>query len=70
MYITNSCLAVECGPLDYPDNGIVNIDGTRVGSVATYTCTVGFVLVGDEERTCQTNGEWSGQEPVCNSKVE
>lgn len=45
------------------------MNGTTVGSTATYECYVGFVLAdGDEIRTCVDGGYWSGVEPVCNRK--
>ncbi len=37
-------------------------------STATYTCNRGYMLVGVETRTCQSDGEWSLVPPVCNSK--
>lgn len=30
-----------------------------------YECFNGYVLVGNEYRICQPNGEWSGVEPDC-----
>ena len=51
-----------CPPLSDPPNGDVT---WPVGSVATYTCNSGFELVGNEMRTCQSDGIWSGEEPVC-----
>ena len=39
---------------------------TVFGSQATYTCNDGFVISsGDDTRTCEANGEWSGSEPTC-----
>ena len=56
---------IDCGSLDDPTNGQVSLDETTVGSIATYTCDPGFMLIGNMERTCQENGEWSGNEPTC-----
>lgn len=58
-------LAIDCGPLDFPVNGIVRVDSTTVGSIAFYSCHPAFQLVGQERRTCQENGEWSGTKPEC-----
>ncbi|XP_013858624.1 complement factor B [Austrofundulus limnaeus] len=30
-----------------------------------YRCTGNLFLVGSKERTCQENGQWTGQEPAC-----
>ena len=56
---------VSCGFLPYPSNGRVALTGVTVGSTAFYACNAGFLLVGDERRTCQSNGQWSGSEPRC-----
>ena len=40
--------------------------GTVFESQATYTCNDGFAISsGDDTRTCEANGEWSGSEPTC-----
>lgn len=39
--------------------------GSFVGDKATYTCNRGFILEGDQLRTCQSTGSWTGQEPIC-----
>ena len=61
-------IIVNCGDLNDPNNGQVSLNGTILGSIATYTCDPGFNLTGDMERTCQANGDWSGSEPVCQSQ--
>ena len=55
----------RCKDLDDPEYGEVWQSGTKVGSIAKYSCDKGFKLVGDSKRQCQYNGEWSGDEPVC-----
>ena len=57
-------LSVSCSALSI-DHGSVTSD-TTVGSVATYTCDSGYVLVGgSQQRTCQDNGTWDGNELSC-----
>ena len=48
---------------------MVNLDGTRLNSVATYQCNIGYELVGDSERQCTEVGQWSGDQPVCESEA-
>ena len=61
--------AVDCGNLQSPDNGrIIFLDGTSFGSVARYECNNGFVLIGIPIRSCDEDGNWSGEAPVCQSK--
>ena len=38
---------------------------TRYNSVAYYSCTTGYRLVGSITRTCQISGLWSGSQPSC-----
>lgn len=64
--------ATECSEvLLSPQNGtLVFSSGRDIGSTATYSCVDGFDLIlGDEMRICQTNGQWSGIAPMCGSKL-
>ena len=51
-----------------PTNGNVFAPSTTFGSTATHTCNIGFLLCGENNRTCQSNGSWSGSTPDCISK--
>ena len=57
--------AVDCPPLMNPTGGSVSVSGLRQGSTATYSCNVGYDLMGDSSRTCGGTGMWTGSEPVC-----
>ena len=59
---------VTCDKLRDPRNGDVDLTGITVGSRAKYSCDRGFDLKGDQVRKCQSNGQWSGSEPICKSK--
>ena len=56
-----------CPVLVNPANAAVqHPNGVEFGSTATYTCDPGFeVSSGDLERTCSSDGTWSGTEPLC-----
>ena len=54
----------SCGHPDAPFRGAVKING----SVAQYSCDMGWELAGKEERNCQSNGIWDGSPPHCYSK--
>lgn len=56
---------MTCGRLQDIVNGAVIVSGVTVDSTAVYSCNKGFELVGDNPRICQSNGIWSGSEPVC-----
>ena len=62
-------LAIDCGDLDDPPNGQVTLTGTTFGSMATYECDSGFTLVGNQVRTCEDDGNWSGTEPICDGML-
>ena len=60
---------MKCGSLTTPANGEVSVSGLVVGSIATYTCRTGFLLVGGaKSRVCLSGGVWSGTTPTCQSK--
>ena len=63
-------LLVDCGRLDNPPNGIVVISATTEGDTATYFCNEGHVFAenGTDQRTCGSNGRWSGDQPSCTGK--
>ena len=66
MYLLSIAM---CPPLPDIDNGVVSWTGLSPGDVATYTCDLGFILVGDVTRICTDNGTWSGEEPTCERKL-
>ena len=60
-------LAAGCPALGDPDKGTVAIstEDINTGSIATYTCNEGLMLMGSATRECQSDGTWSGEEPKC-----
>ena len=57
---------MNCGSLTDLANGSVNrTAGTTFGQTATYSCDIGYNLVGDSTRTCNPTGNWSGRAPTC-----
>ena len=57
---------MDCGSLSNPANGKVNhTAGTTFGQNATYSCDPGYNLVGENTRTCQATGNWSGSASTC-----
>ena len=36
-----------------------------VDTVVTYTCDNGYILRGEDKRTCLSSGEWDRPEPRC-----
>ena len=62
--------AVDCGILTDPANGQVSHNaGTTFGQTATYSCDLGYNLVGESNHTCQATGRWSGNTLTCQGKL-
>ena len=60
---------VDCGGLESPDNGTVDLSGgTTFGSTAVYSCDEVFELDGNSSRVCLSSGIWSNEAPVCYSE--
>lgn len=60
-----SCKQITCDEPDTTDNLIVDSGTKLVGSVAKYSCTKGHFIVGNNTRTCSSNGQWIGRVPKC-----
>ncbi|XP_031433235.1 sushi domain-containing protein 2-like [Clupea harengus] len=59
---------VSCGWITSPSNG--EKDGTTYlqGFTVKFTCNTGYVLQGPKERTCQSNGQWTGELTQCTAE--
>ncbi|NWQ80483.1 PAMR1 protease, partial [Columbina picui] len=47
------------------DTGLLNGRYAKTGTVIAFFCNNTYVLSGNEQRTCQDDGEWSGKQPIC-----
>ena len=61
---------VPCPSLTDPDNGIITCslgdDGVpSYEETCSFTCNTGYVLIGCDNRTCQSDGNWSGNVTMC-----
>ena len=57
---------IDCEVLSDPANGQVRVTRIELDYIASYTCTMGYALVGNSSRVCQLNkGTWSGSKPHC-----
>ena len=75
-YVSDTNSTAVCMDLSEFSNGLITyeIEETPrpIGTVATYECNPGFVLVGQENRTCVEDsgvGVFNGSEPVCDRKL-
>lgn len=64
--ISAKCLDLNCPPLLAIKNGYLTYTANfPFDSTVAYSCEDHFVLLGNAERRCQGNGQWSGGEPTC-----
>ena len=65
---------VQCEMLAPPDNGdmmcvttsnIQTMETIAYGGNCSFTCNTGYELTGNDTRTCQSNGSWSGSDTMC-----
>ena len=60
--------ALDCGNPGNPPNGIKTGSNYFFPNLVSYSCNVGFRLVGPAVRRCQNNGLWSGSPATCQRK--
>ncbi|NWS43980.1 LYAM3 protein, partial [Probosciger aterrimus] len=66
---TPRCAAITCPVLSAPDRGEMNCSHLHgdfsFGSTCTFSCQMGFALMGPESRECTAMGTWTGDAPRC-----
>ena len=61
---------VRCQTLEPIANGAVSNGGVGYwGSSVEYSCDNGFMLSGRAIRTCESNGVWTSEAPLCIGKL-
>ncbi|KAM5193400.1 sushi domain-containing protein 2 isoform 2-T2 [Mantella aurantiaca] len=65
LLVENLKPVISCGWLGPPANGWKNGTTYLIGSTITFSCNSGFVLSGSKQRTCQSDGTWSGEQTQC-----
>lgn len=48
-------------------NGQRNVSGRQFNDTVTFSCNLGFTLVGSSLRRCRGSGNWDGVHPICGS---
>lgn len=66
-------IVILCFDLPAPENGSVIynsgiISRRPIGSIGSYSCNTGYLLVGNVDRTCQSDGSWNGSRSICEGK--
>ncbi|XP_052791551.1 LOW QUALITY PROTEIN: uncharacterized protein LOC128225682 [Mya arenaria] len=65
--MTPTC--VSCPTLLAPDSGEVLLQTDGISTTGVYSCVQGYELVGQLNRTCGTDGVWTGNSPTCSCVV-
>ena len=67
LYLT---VDIQCANLSTPADGDMLCSSGRVrvgyeGGTCSFTCNTGYELTGSSQRTCQSDGSWSGSPVSC-----
>ena len=57
-----------CPPLNNPYNGKLNCSFGKIAhyeDICSFSCNTGYEITGNVKRTCQNDGNWSGNEVMC-----
>lgn len=61
-----TCETVNCGqPPTKDEKTVVEGNVFAVGERVSYSCQYGYELVGEEQRICANDGQWSHETPYC-----
>ncbi|KAG8003638.1 E-selectin [Nibea albiflora] len=62
-----TCTALRCPLLEVPENGQMNCSNSEpvYNTQCYFTCNQGYSLDGHELLTCDTYGNWTGENPTC-----
>ncbi|XP_067657730.1 sushi, von Willebrand factor type A, EGF and pentraxin domain-containing protein 1-like [Haliotis asinina] len=64
--LEGQCNLIDCGPPASLNNGTSGFTTTTYGSVAVYTCNIGYNFSGNSNRaSCDADGTWNGVEGIC-----
>ncbi|KAG7162952.1 Sushi, von Willebrand factor type A, EGF and pentraxin domain-containing protein 1-like 2, partial [Homarus americanus] len=66
---TPRCKESQCPAPEHVSHGFIEVANFHgvygYGTVATYTCSPGYVLYGNSTRTCDHTGHWTNESPTC-----
>ncbi|XP_023240669.1 CUB and sushi domain-containing protein 1-like [Centruroides sculpturatus] len=69
FYLEYSAVESSCPDPGSPANGEVVAYGLTVGSIISFRCSSGYVLVGESHAECLSSGHWSAARPTCEGPV-
>lgn len=69
FYLEYWAVESSCSDPGAPVNGQVVAYGLTVGSIISFSCYSGYVLVGESHAECLSSGRWSAAKPTCQGPV-
>ena len=69
MYMYIFLPVLSCDAPDSVQNGNASWKETYVGSIALYSCDIGYRLVGSTTRICKSTTTWSPSAPYCSKWI-
>ncbi|XP_033114876.1 sushi, von Willebrand factor type A, EGF and pentraxin domain-containing protein 1-like [Anneissia japonica] len=60
-----TCVPITCPTLAPPTDGSVVTEASSYNEVIEFACNIGYMLGGSQQRTCQQDGQWSGEPTTC-----
>ena len=63
-------VAKDCGALLTPVNGSLTGNETTYPNSISFSCHLGFELIGSVLRTCEATGRWNGKQPHCKGNLK
>ena len=63
-----SCPTPSNGEITSCSSGSIGVG--YEGDTCSFTCNTGYELTGSDNRTCQSDGSWSGTDSTCRKSIE
>ncbi|XP_065841870.1 CUB and sushi domain-containing protein 1-like [Oscarella lobularis] len=60
-----TCNRIYCPLLSRPSFGSISTSSRTFGTTVTFSCSLGYRLVGSSSRSCQISGSWTGSAASC-----
>jgi len=71
----SNIFVATCSSQNNLPDGVINCSLGEDGNYSykdtcSFTCNTGYELTGSDNRTCQSDGSWSGTDSICRKSIE